>query len=203
MKTPSLAYAVRIWIFLLCAGGTLSSAYGQSKLAMDSSIPASHIANAEHAGLTAQLHTLEQRIKNHPNDVQARFKHATMLTQLGRDREAVSAFQDLIQRYPELPEPYNNLAYLHSKHGAYEAARVALETAVSASPDYALTQQNLGALYLQLAAQAYQQALELKPRDTLSAQRQQQIDAILAMPAKLGHGPASPLTIAPATRGLK
>ncbi|BBO59755.1 tetratricopeptide repeat protein [Mycoavidus sp. B2-EB] len=197
MKTSTWGYAAQLGAALLCASSFLSSAYGQPIVTVEDSARLSPLADSASSALVAQLQKLEQRIKSHPKDVQARFKRATTLIQLGREREAMAAFQALIKQYPELPEPYNNLAYLHSRHGAYEAARGALETALSANPSYPLTQQNLGALYLQLAAQAYQRALTLDRRDTLSAQRQQQISSILY------NTPAHPLTMAPAPAGFK
>ncbi|MCX8567216.1 MAG: Tetratricopeptide repeat-containing protein [Glomeribacter sp. 1016415] len=203
MKTSAWGHRARIWAALLCISSCLSSAYGQPTAAAEDSTRISPAAESASSALAAQLQKLEQRIKSHPKDVQARFKHATTLIQLGREREAMAAFQALIKRYPELPEPYNNLAYLHSRHGAYEAARGALETALNANPNYALTQQNLGALYLQFAAQAYQRALALDRRDTLSAQRQQQIYSILSRPEQLRNTPGNPLKIAPAPTSLK
>lgn len=203
MKTSAWGHWVRIGATLLCASSFLSNAYGQPTAAVEDSTGISPATDSASSALAAQLQKLEQRIKSHPKDVQARFKRAATLIQLGREREAMAAFQALIKRYPELPEPYNNLAYLHSRLGAYEAARSTLETALNANPSYALTQQNLGALYLQLAAQAYQRALALDRRDALSAQRQQQIDFILSRPEQLRDTPGNPLKIAPAPTGFK
>lgn len=116
------------------------------------------------------------------SDAQARFKHATQLAQQGQDDEAIAAFDTLITQYPELPEPYNNLAALHAKRGHLDAARAALDAALKAHPDYALTYRNLGKVYLQLAERAYQRTLELEPHNARAQHMQQQIQTILESP---------------------
>src|SRR5260364_363029 len=125
------------------------------------------------------------------NDAQARFKHATALAQQGQDDEAIALFDALIAQYPELPEPYNNLAALHAKYGRLDAARAALESALAVHSDYALAYQNLGKVYLQLAERAYQRTLELEPRNASAKRMQQRIQSILAPSAKSlkGRGP--------------
>ena len=99
--------------------------------------------------------------KTNPRDAQAKFKRGTVLAHLNRDDEAIAAFTELTQAYPELPEPYNNLAALYAKHGRYAEARAALETAIKANPSYALAYENLGDLYLRLANEAYKRAQRL------------------------------------------
>ncbi|HXZ08424.1 MAG TPA: tetratricopeptide repeat protein, partial [Paraburkholderia sp.] len=104
---------------------------------------------------TGALKQLDARIASNPRDVQARFKRATVLARLNRDDEAIAAFTELTQAFPELPEPYNNLAALLAKEGRLPEARAALETATRVSPNYGLAWENLGDLYLRLAAEAY------------------------------------------------
>ncbi|CAM2146716.1 conserved protein of unknown function [Pararobbsia alpina] len=126
------------------------------------------------------LAQLDDHLKTHPLDAQAKFKRATVLARMGRDDDAISAFQALTQQYPELPEPYNNLAALYAKHGQYDNARATLETAISANPGFALGYQNLGSLYLKLAQDAYTHASSLDKRDGDSRSRVTKIQAILS-----------------------
>ena len=70
-------------------------------------------------------------------------------------------FQALTEDYPELPEPYNNLAVLYSSKGQFEKARVALELAIQTHPSYSTAHENLGDIYAKLASQAYDKALQL------------------------------------------
>jgi tetratricopeptide (TPR) repeat protein len=130
----------------------------------------------------AALTQLDARIASNPRDVQAQFKRATVLTHLGRDDDAISAFVAITQSYPELPEPYNNLAALYAKHGRYTEAREALETATKANPNYGLAYENLGDLYLRLAASAYQRAQSLGQASGTSQQRLADIQKIVSPP---------------------
>ncbi|CCD39991.1 unnamed protein product [Candidatus Paraburkholderia kirkii UZHbot1] len=139
----------------------------------------------------AALKDLDARIASNPRDVQAKFKHATVLARLNRDDEAIAAFTELTQAYPELPEPYNNLAALYAKKGRYEDARVALETAVKANPGYALAYDNLGDLYLRLASESYKRAQTLGSKSPLTAQRIAAIQNIYTTPPKKRASAAS------------
>jgi Flp pilus assembly protein TadD len=130
------------------------------------------------------LAQLDARLKTNPRDVQAKFKRATVLARLNRDDEAITAFTELTQAYPELPEPYNNLAALYAKKGRYDEARVALETATKANPSYALAYENLGDLYLRLASESYKRAQTLGSKSPLTAQRVGDIQKIVSPPPR-------------------
>jgi tetratricopeptide (TPR) repeat protein len=133
---------------------------------------------------TSALAQLDARLATNPRDVQAKFKRATVLARLNRDKEAIAAFTELTQAYPELPEPYNNLAALYAKKGRYEDARAALETAVKANPGYALAYDNLGDLYLRLASESYKRAQSLGSKSPLTSQRITAIQNIYTPPKK-------------------
>jgi tetratricopeptide (TPR) repeat protein len=128
----------------------------------------------------AALTQLDARIASHPRDVQAQFKRATVLVHLNRDSDAIAAYVALTQAYPELPEPYNNLAALYAKEGRYEEARETLETATKANPNYGLAYENLGDLYLRLAASAYQRAADLGEASGPTQQRLADIREIVS-----------------------
>ena len=103
----------------------------------------------------------EARLKDNPRDAQVRFMRGVILTEQGKTIEATTAFETLIQEYPELPEPYNNLAVLHAAQGRYETAQRLLQQALLAQPQYVTAYENLGDLYLSMAEQAYGKALGL------------------------------------------
>jgi tetratricopeptide (TPR) repeat protein len=128
----------------------------------------------------AALEQLDARIKSNPRDAQAKFKRGTVLAHLNRDDEAIQQFLELTQTYPELPEPYNNLAALYAKEGRYADARVALETAVKANPSYGLAYENLGDLYLRLAAESYKRAEALGHASGATAQRLADLQKVIA-----------------------
>ena len=96
-----------------------------------------------------------------PADPQMRFLKGVIQRNLGKLAEAIATFTKLTQDYPELPEPYNNLAVLYAGQGEYDKARAALEMAIRTNPSYATAHENIGDVYARLASQAYNKALQL------------------------------------------
>ncbi len=107
------------------------------------------------------LKKLDGQLKSQPQDAQARFMRGLVLVKLNRGPEAIKVFADLTRDYPQLPEPYNNLAVLYAQQGDYEKARDALEAALATHPSYATAHENLGDIYAALAGAAYNRALSL------------------------------------------
>jgi Flp pilus assembly protein TadD len=101
-------------------------------------------------------------ISGKPRDPQMRFLRGVILTEQGKQADAVTAFTQLTQDYPELPEPYNNLAALYAAQSQFDKARAALEMAVKLNPDYATAHENLGDVYVRLAAESYSRAKQLE-----------------------------------------
>lgn len=96
-----------------------------------------------------------------PADPQMRFLKGVIQRNAGKQPEAIAIFTKLTEDYPELPEPYNNLAVLYAGLGQYDKARTALEMAIRTNPSYATAHENLGDVYARLASQAYNKALQL------------------------------------------
>lgn len=127
---------------------------------------ADRLAAAIGSGQAQQaLIELQQRIDEAPENVQFRFLQARALAALGRNTEARQAYEVMTERFPELPEPHNNLAVLMALDGAWDQARAALETAVRTDPGYRTAWENLGDVYARQALQAYETA------QTISAAR--------------------------------
>jgi hypothetical protein len=91
---------------------------------------------------------------------QMRLLKGTLLAEQKRTDEAIAVFFKLTQDYPELPEPYNNLAVLYAGQGRLEEARDVLERALRTDPAYATAQRNLSEIYARLATQAYDHVLQ-------------------------------------------
>ncbi len=108
----------------------------------------------------------DQFLAAKPKDPQMRFLKGVILTEQGKPQDAITAFTKLIEDYPELPEPYNNLAVLHAGQGQFDKARAALEMAIRTNPSYATAHENLGDVYAKLASQAYSKALQLDGTNT-------------------------------------
>ena len=104
-----------------------------------------------------------------PKDAQGRFLKGLILTELGKNADAIKVFTTLSEDYPELPEPYNNLAVLYAAQADYERAKNSLEMAIRTHPSYATAHENLGDIYAKMASQAYDKAMQLD-KSNLSAQ---------------------------------
>lgn len=108
-------------------------------------------------------------VASNPRDPQMRFLRGVILTDQGKKDEAISTFTALTQEFPELAEPYNNLAALYASQSRFEQARNALETAIQRNPDYATAHENLGDVYVRLAAQQYTRTQQLEKGNTTAA----------------------------------
>lgn len=107
------------------------------------------------------LQKVEAALAQRPKDAQMRFLKGLILTEQNKSAEAIAVFSKLTDDYPELPEPYNNLAVLYASSGQYDKARAALEMAIRTNPTYGTAHENLGDVYAKLASQAYDKALQL------------------------------------------
>jgi len=109
--------------------------------------------------------------KAEPRDAKVRFLEGVILLDLKRDDEALAAFQHMTEDFPELPDPYNNIALLQARAGKLDAARVALETALRNDPGYVVARANLGEVYLRLALQAWETVARTMPGDAALQRR--------------------------------
>ena len=112
------------------------------------------------------LERVNRALAANARDPQARFLKGLIFTEQGKQQEAIEIFSKLTQDYPNLPEPYNNLAVIYASQGHYEKARGALEQSIRTHPSYATAYENLGDVYAKLASQAYGKALQLDASNT-------------------------------------
>ena len=113
----------------------------------------------------------DARLAKNPRDAQMRFVRGVILTEMKDTGAAREVFERLNEDFPELPEPYNNLAVLYAAQGQLDRARTLLETALSVRPDYGTAQENLGDIYLQMSADAYQRAARLQSSNRTAANK--------------------------------
>jgi Flp pilus assembly protein TadD len=125
---------------------------------------AAEIADLMQAGKSEEaLKRADKFLADKPRDLQVRFLRAVTLVDLGRKPEAVDALTALTQDFPELPEPYNNLAVLAAAQGGMDRAEHLLQQAIAAKPNYITAQENLGDLYVAMATAAFERASQLDP----------------------------------------
>jgi tetratricopeptide (TPR) repeat protein len=154
---PARAFVLRILGLL-----TLAAAMGWTPAAVADDY--SDVNTLLHSGkLTEALARADQYLAAKPRDPQMRFLKGVIQTQAGRTAEAIETYTALTQEYPELAEPYNNLAVLYAGQSQFEKARVALEQALRANPGYATALENLGDVYAKLAGISYSKAQQLDP----------------------------------------
>jgi Flp pilus assembly protein TadD len=140
---------------------------------------------------TEALQKVERFLAIKPTDAQGRFLKGLILAELNKLPDAITIFTRLTEDYPELPEPYNNLAVIYARQQQYEKARQSLELAIRANPAYATAHENLGDIYARLASQAYDKALQLDGTSSSARSKLAMVRELLAIPLR------------PATVGVK
>lgn len=148
---PIQRVLARVLPLVLCLFSSVSWADATSEL--EELIQSKQWAQAQQRLQTAA----QQNPKTAPSP-QWRLMNSQVLAGLGKRTEAIDILQALIQEYPELPEPYNNLGVMLAAQGQLTEALSALQAAVLARPNYKVALQNLGDLYTAMAQQAYRQA---------------------------------------------
>ena len=139
----------------------------------------------------------DQFLNGKPRDPQMRFLRGVILTEQGKTGDAITTFTRLTEDYPELPEPYNNLAVLYAGQSQFDKARAALEMAIRNNPGYSTAYENLGDVHAKLASQAYSRALQLDARNTAVQPKLALIRELFA-PAAQGAPTAAQTSPAPA-----
>lgn len=144
------------------------------------------------------LSKLDSHLAKNPQDAEARFTKGLALVKLNRSKDAIRVFADLTRDYPQLPEPYNNLAVLYAAQGDYEKARDALQAAVVKHPGYATAHENLGDIYAALAGAAYAKAASLDAANQGVRRKLAAVNQVEgAFDAPVAAQPAAPATAAP------
>ena len=132
----------------------------------------------------------DQYLANKPKDPQMRFLKGVIQRDSGKTADAIGTFTRLTEDYPELPEPYNNLAVLYAGQSQFDKARTALEMAIRTNPSYATAHENLGDVYAKLASQAYNKALQLDGTNAAVAPKLALIRELFSAGGAKGQRPA-------------
>ncbi len=140
------------------------------------------------------LERVNKVLSSKPKDAQARFLKGLIYAEQGNTKDATDIFLALTKDYPELPEPYNNLAVIYASQGQYEKARGALEQSIRTHPSYATAYENLGDVYAKLASQAYDKALQIDSANPAAKNKLALVRDLVG-----GAAPAKPVVVAAAT----
>ena len=198
-STPRASNHFLTILRLLCMAGALSAAVAHADDYADVNI-------LVRAGKLAEALTrADQYLAGKPRDPQMRFIKGVIQTEAGKPADAINTFTQITQDYPELPEPYNNLAVLYAGQSQFDKARASLEMAIRTNPSYATAHENLGDVYAKLASQAYSKALQLDGGNTGVQPKLALIRTLFAPDArgqKAGANPqpSAPVTVAPALK---
>jgi Flp pilus assembly protein TadD len=152
--------------------------------------------------LPVALAKVDAALAQRPRDAQMRFLKGLILSEQNKTAEAITVFTKLTEDFPDLPEPYNNLAVLYASSGQYDRARVALESAIRTNPTYATAHENLGDIYAKLASQAYDKALQLDSGNVGAKSKLTMVRTLIGNPgtttAKAAAPMAAPVAVAAA-----
>ena len=140
------------------------------------------------------LERVNQYLVQKPRDAKGRFIKGLILAEQNKAAEAIEVFAALSRDYPELPEPYNNLAVLYAAQGQYEKARQQLERSIRTHPSYATAYENLGDVYTKLASQAYDKALQFDSSNAAAMNKLSLIHDLMSSNTAPRASSASPAT---------
>ncbi|RCW64144.1 tetratricopeptide repeat protein [Pseudorhodoferax soli] len=153
--------------------------------------PYAEVGQLVRTGKLAEASTkVEQYLAGKPRDPQMRFLKSVVQTEQGKPDEAVETLTQITQEFPELPEPYNNLAVLYAGQNQYDKARTALEMAIRLNPNYATAHENLGDVYAKLASQSYGRSLQLQANNPQATQKVAALATMLAPQAAKPRAPS-------------
>jgi Flp pilus assembly protein TadD len=150
------------------ASGTAISCFAQ-----ETRLETSGAREIEQLWRKGEAATAQQRLAaaliHRPNDPSLQFLSAVILTETGHTTQAMATLEQLTESFPELPEPYNNLAVLQAAAGKLDRARDLLETALRMDPGYRTAHENLGDVFVRLAQRAYEAAAGPRSEPALQA----------------------------------
>jgi tetratricopeptide (TPR) repeat protein len=125
------------------------------------------------------ISAIEAELKVNPRNVQLRFVRSRIEIEMGNLPAAKAALLEITQQFPEIPEPYNNLAVLEAETGRLDEAKEYLELALKVQPNFATAYENLGDVYTRLAARAYGKALTLDKKQIQNRRKMKLAEDIL------------------------
>lgn len=156
-----MATSCLVGLFLLFLGAFAATAHAQDALVGDAYQRVNRLIVAKN--YTTALEAAQKHLETNPSDPQMRLLKGRILVAQNKPKAARSVLLGITQEFPEIAEPYNNLAVLYAQAGELDQAKVALENALRINPNYQLALHNLGDVYRRMAHNYYRRALVLQP----------------------------------------
>lgn len=125
-------------------------------------------ARAAKGDYEGALDIIAKALAKNPKSVQVRFQRCAVLEKSGDTEAARRELNQFMAMYPEIPEPYNNLAAIESSAGNLDKAEELLKTALRLRPAFRNARINLANLYLVRALTNYKEAQEQKAEPALA-----------------------------------
>lgn len=125
-------------------------------------------ARAAKGDYEGALDIIAKALAKNPKSVQLRFQRCVVLEKSGDTEAARRELNQFTAMYPEIPEPYNNLAAIESSAGNLDKAEELLKTALRLRPAFRNARINLANLYLVRALTNYKEAQEQKAEPALA-----------------------------------
>ena len=107
------------------------------------------------------LEKIKKRLRQTPDEPRLLFYKGVTEAKLNQIDNAIKTYNDLINKYPNLPEPYNNLAVIYAERQELDLAKDTLEKAIKTNSSYSVAHVNLGDIYTRMATNAYNMAFEI------------------------------------------
>nr|ADI22164.1 FOG: TPR repeat [uncultured gamma proteobacterium HF0200_24F15] len=108
------------------------------------------------------LSLLEDLKPVRPCDPNLLFLEARVYEIVGEVDRAIALYKVIIKLFPQLPEPYNNLAAVYATRGEIDKAESLLLMGLETHNAYHQLQRNLSMVYIARAADAYKKALSIE-----------------------------------------
>ena len=158
-----------------------SGAFAQNTLSETPVTPEYHrIERLMNAGAYQDaMIALDKNIQGSPKSLNYKFLRTVILDKMGKKEQAASALEALIRDYPEVADPYNNLAVIRASQGNIAEAKRLLEKAIVINPNYATGRKNLADLYLLNALTLYREAQPKLPYNKPLQERIKKLEALL------------------------
>lgn len=117
-------------------------------------------------------------LEKNPKNLNLRFLQGVAYTDMNKTKEAKEIFEKLIREFPEVSEPYNNLAVIYAAEGNRGRARELLEQAIANNNRSVTIYNNLGDIYAAQAADMYEKALKLAPKNAVLLKKSETLKSL-------------------------